>query len=265
MLNEPSITTDEIISFLYDYKRAGDHEQANSANYLYKKGLNVILLTGDRLCSLYARLINQPCIYIHDGNYDMYRYLQEVSQEQKNEQAKKLLETRRAFILAEIGKVKPDIIKRLTGLEEDIKSITHLTDTFEDQLYAYIFASLLEKINKLKEKRKAYADAQTKILVDIAKLIPSEDAANVEATIKELNEKYDKFYKEQKELFDFSLYPDDDLKEKKKEKFNSTALDYDNKLVKNILNYFNQFTKKNIVGMIIREYVTIMQGHSGPT
>ena len=253
MLDDDTITKNEIISFLYDYKRAGDHEQADSANYLYKKGLNVILLTGDRLCSLYARLINQPCIYIHDGNYDMYRYLPNVSQEQKNEQAKKLLETRREFILSEIGKVKPDLIARLTGLEEHIKSlITPLTDTFEDQLYKFIFESLLEKINKQKIKRQTFASEQTKIQKTITAIKPDEEEANVEVTIKKLNEEYDIFYKNNKELFDFALHPDDAL-EKKKEKFNSPALDYDNKIVKNILNYFNQFTKKNIVSGVSRD------------
>lgn len=253
MLDEEDISKDEIIRFLYDYKRAGDHEQANSANHLYTKGLNVILLTGDRLCSLYARLINQPCIYVHDGNYDMYRYLQDVSKEQKDEQAKKLLETRRTFILAEIGKVKPDIIDRLTGLEKHINSlITTLKDTFEDHLYAFIFASLLIKIKNLKEKRLAYASEQKKLQDDIAGLEPGEEAANVEATVQELNEKYNEFYKKHKELFDFALYPVDELEEKK-DKFNSTALDYDSKIVKNILNYFNQFSKKNIVSGVYRD------------
>ena len=253
MLDEEDISKDEIIRFLYDYKRAGDHEQANSANHLYKKGLNVILLTGDRLCSLYARLINQPCIYVHDGNYDMYRYLQDVSKEQKDEQAKKLLETRRTFILTEIGKVKPDIIDRLTGLEKHINSlITTLKDTFEDHLYAFIFASLLIKIKNLKEKRLAYASEQKKLQDDIAGLEPGEEAANVEATVQELNEKYNEFYKKHKELFDFALYPVDELEEKK-DKFNSTALDYDSKIVKNILNYFNQFSKKNIVSGVYRD------------
>jgi hypothetical protein len=252
MLDDPTISTDDIISFLYDYKRAGDHEQANSANYLYKeKKLNVILLTGDRLCALYARLINQPCIFFHDGNYDMYRYLPDVSIEEQNKmkniKAKKLLESRRTFILAEIGKVDPPKIQvRLDKLSGDLTTlIERLANTFEDKLYEFVFESLLKKIEKMKVKRLAYASEQKKLQDFINALEPEEETDKVEEKIKELNDEYNAFYTKNKELFDFALYPDDVLVGKK-DKFNSDALGYDNKIVKNILNYFTQFNKSNI-------------------
>ena len=75
---------DEIIKFLFDYKRGGDYEQVNSVKYIMEKSCvttnedkkkpNVILTTGDRLCSLYSRLRQVNTIYTTPSPYTMYFY-----------------------------------------------------------------------------------------------------------------------------------------------------------------------------------------------
>lgn len=249
---DSDMTKDEIISFLYDYKRAGDHEQANSANYLYKKkGINVILLTGDRLCSLYARLIGQPCIYIHKDEYDMYRNFREVTEDQKQQNAISILTSRKAFILAEIEKIKKDEIEgSLVALKGQIEGFIELPDKFEDSLYNFIFDSLLIKILRLEGLLTAYEAAKAGMISAANKPIDeAEESTVIEEAIKLLNDEYNHFNETYKEIFNFALYSPIDIVEATtaKNKFNSIALDYDNKLVKNILDYFAKFHKKNIV------------------
>jgi hypothetical protein len=55
----PSLTTD----LCMDLKRGGDYEQVNSAANLMHKGMTVIMVTIDTLCSLYSRLLAQPTIH----------------------------------------------------------------------------------------------------------------------------------------------------------------------------------------------------------
>jgi len=52
----------KISGLLFDLKRAGDYEQANAAKWLRKQSMNIILSTGDVLCSTYARKLEIPCI-----------------------------------------------------------------------------------------------------------------------------------------------------------------------------------------------------------
>ena len=249
-----------IINFLYDYKRAGDHEQVNSANYLYTIGKkNVILLTGDRLCSLYARLINQPCIFIHDGKYDMYRHLSNrtplTEAEKILREAEKILRdttilnARKEVIRGEIE----NIIANNVGVQEKLesfqvkidglKSALALSQDFENQLYSFILDKLLKKIERIK-KLNENTDNISKTNDDVLQKIEN---------IEELNTEYDKFYREYNELFNFVLHfskeqPTDIIDIKK---FKSNALDYDNIIVKNILKYFTQFNK--ILHIRIRE------------
>ena len=53
-----------IIGLLFDFKRAGDYEQANAAEWAQQNDPSqlTILSTGDVLCSTYSRSIKQPCI-----------------------------------------------------------------------------------------------------------------------------------------------------------------------------------------------------------
>jgi len=56
-----------ILRLIYDIKRLGDHEQANSV-YFYnsnpKNTLTAIFVTGDTLSALYSRMLGNPTIYI---------------------------------------------------------------------------------------------------------------------------------------------------------------------------------------------------------
>lgn len=59
----------------YDLKRMGDHEQCEAAKIFSSKGTAItVLVTLDRLCSLYSRLINQPCIFHNNENLTLYRF-----------------------------------------------------------------------------------------------------------------------------------------------------------------------------------------------
>jgi hypothetical protein len=53
-----------IVGLLFDFKRAGDYEQANAAQWAQRNdpSQHTILSTGDILCSTYSRSIKQPCI-----------------------------------------------------------------------------------------------------------------------------------------------------------------------------------------------------------
>ena len=70
-----------LVSFIFDYKRSGDHEQVNSCKkmidtYQSKSDppLKYVLSTGDQLCALWARLKGVPCIYHHAHFMDLYSF-----------------------------------------------------------------------------------------------------------------------------------------------------------------------------------------------
>ena len=238
---DSNIDKNDIINFLYDYKRAGDHEQVNSANYLYTTGKkNVILLTGDRLCSLYARLIKQPCIFIHDGKYDMYRHLSNrtpMTDEEKRLRDTTILKSRKNVILAEITKIITDkdvVDEKLKSFKTNIDKLkSALSQDFENKLYSFILDKLLLKIERIINLNKDENISQTK------------DELNKILNIEELNTAYAAFYTKYNELFNFVLYFSDETPENISDikKFKSNALDYDNIIVKNILKYFTQFNK----------------------
>ena len=240
---DSNIDKNVIINFLYDYKRAGDHEQVNSANYLYTTGKkNVILLTGDRLCSLYARLIKQPCIFIHDGKYDMYRHLSNrtpMTDEEKRLRDTTILDARKRVILAEITKIITDkdvVDEKLKSFKAKINKLKlALSQDFENKLYSFILDKLLLKIERIINLNKDEENiiSQTK------------DELNKILNIEELNTAYAAFYTKYNELFNFVLYFSDETPENISDikKFKSNALDYDNIIVKNILKYFTQFNK----------------------
>jgi hypothetical protein len=54
-----------ILRLIYDIKRLGDHEQANSV-YYYNQNVNntAIFVTGDTLSALYSRMLGNPTVYI---------------------------------------------------------------------------------------------------------------------------------------------------------------------------------------------------------
>jgi hypothetical protein len=59
----------------YDLKRMGDHEQCEAAKlFSSKSGALTVLVTLDRLCSLYSRLVEQPCIFHNNEILTLYRF-----------------------------------------------------------------------------------------------------------------------------------------------------------------------------------------------
>jgi len=66
---------------LFDIKRSGDWEQCNACHHAnttkYKS--RCILSTGDRLCSLYSRLIEQNVIFSNNDTLRMYRFPQSLT------------------------------------------------------------------------------------------------------------------------------------------------------------------------------------------
>lgn len=81
LLNSTESTRNMLLHYLhdsgifYDLKRMGDHEQCEAAKIFSSKGTAItVLVTLDRLCSLYSRLINQPCIFHNNENLTLYRF-----------------------------------------------------------------------------------------------------------------------------------------------------------------------------------------------
>lgn len=60
---------------LYDLKRMGDHEQCEAAHQFGRTDTSAptILVTLDRLCSVYARFLEQPCIFHNNDTLVLYR------------------------------------------------------------------------------------------------------------------------------------------------------------------------------------------------
>ena len=243
---DDGMDTDDIIRFLYDYKRAGDHEQVNSAHYLNKTvGRNVILVTGDRLCSLYARLMKQSCIYVHKKEYDMYRFLreEEITPEQQLAQAKELLTSSQGTISTELAAIDSDAIRRkMDEIDAMIsESWIETTTTLEDKLYSLVFRCLKKKIERNKTRIEDFRTELDAIVVYNRELSEEETSPEtITETVKELNQRYGTFKRDYKEILNVALYIGDELKKDKK-KFISNALDYNNEVVKNILKYFADF------------------------
>ena len=243
---DDGMDTDDIIRFLYDYKRAGDHEQVNSAHYLNKTvGRNVILVTGDRLCSLYARLMKQSCIYVHKKEYDMYRFLreEEITPEQQLAQAKELLTSSQGTISTELAAIDSDAIRRkMDEIDAMIsESWIETTTTLEDKLYSLVFRCLKKKIERNQTRIDNFHTELGAIVVYNRELSEEETSPEtITETVKELNQRYGTFKRDYKEILNVALYIGDELKKDKK-KFISNALDYNNEVVKNILKYFADF------------------------
>jgi len=83
LIKETALNDDDkitlIAKIIADYKRAGDYEQVNSASLIrthYSDKINTIFTTGDRLCSLYARVNKLNTVKFVPGQnpYTMYLY-----------------------------------------------------------------------------------------------------------------------------------------------------------------------------------------------
>jgi hypothetical protein len=244
---DAGIQKEIIIKFLFDYKRAGDHEQVNAAQYLYKIAdvkANVVLLTGDRLCSLYARLMKQPCIYVHDDKYDMYRFLRELSEDDKKKNAEALLENTKKLIetkMLNYNKDDPfydDVRAKFAQLTNNINTYLAVikdSSDFYSKLYEFSFKGLLFKIQRME------GQART-IQADAIKLISETDSI---VNIDLLNALYDTFLNNYKEIMEYLTFQDEKNPEqitiKNVAKFKSSAFGYDNITFNNIRSYFDDF------------------------
>jgi hypothetical protein len=246
---DAGIEKQTIIKFLFDYKRAGDHEQVNAANYLYKKAdvkANVVLLTGDRLCSLYARLIKQPCIYVHDDKYDMYRFLRDLSEDDKRMNAEALITNTKKMIETKmVSYNKVDLFtdadyKKFSQLRENID--TYLTtikenSDFYSKLYVFSFEGLLQKIQRIEgQARTIKIDAN-----ELNGLIADENNKN----LLNINTLYDTFLTNYKEIMEYLSFQDEknpeQITSKNVAKFKSSAFGYDNITFNNVRSYFDDF------------------------
>jgi len=243
---DAGIAKETIIKFLFDYKRAGDHEQVNAAHYLYKNAAekhNVVLLTGDRLCSLYARLIKQPCVYVHDDKYDMYRFFRELSDADKEIAARNLLSNTRTSIGK---KIEPYISFNFNATDNAIfQEITaninaylaeNTDNDFYNKCYGFIFRGLLEKIKR--------------IVLLAATLQTEANALNAtvvspDITFDTLNAESNTFFTKYKELIEYLTFHNEQNPEKitskNVAKFKSNAFGYDNKFFNNVRSYFDNF------------------------
>ena len=79
-----------LVSFIFDYKRSGDHEQVLSCKLMSEQEtknihagkqpstgylpITYLLSTGDQLCALWARYNKVSCIWHHDHKMDLYSF-----------------------------------------------------------------------------------------------------------------------------------------------------------------------------------------------
>ena len=164
---------------------------------------------------------------------------------------------RKEFILGEIRKINIDDIK--TKIEEITVQITKFleemreNDDFESKLYKHIFSCLKHKTDKINEISLAYkTDEITDKCRELNGITMVTDLLVIETKMKELNDDYNKFNTVNKEMFAFSLHLTDPIVADHK-KFGSPGLEYNPKTVKNILDYFIQFNKKNITSGVTRD------------
>jgi DNA-binding protein YbaB len=254
---DDNIDKGTIIRFLFDYKRAGDHEQVNSTAFLNKLFTGVagdtVLVTGDRLCSLYARLIKQPCIFIHDDFYDMYKYfpapnngikkgnlIRAFEAAQKNILDSLSLYETHGFLLNDSYAHKT---RHLTEMINTYLTQQQLADDFNNKLYEISFKCLLKKIERMIALMKTInGDARVYSIEITEKTLDSGDVSNIsdeiiesiKRQIKDLNDIFDVFSNKYKEIFDYlSFFKDEDLPKEinsnNVSKFKSNAFGYDNK------------------------------------
>jgi len=74
LLDNGFIKTIDIIKFLIDYKRMGDYEQVRAVKHIMKSNPDFpLFVTGDCLCSIYARYEKINVIYCHGDYMTLYR------------------------------------------------------------------------------------------------------------------------------------------------------------------------------------------------
>ena len=93
-LSNKNVSEDKIkrilVSFIFDYKRSGDHEQVLSCKLMSEQEtrnihagiqpptgylpITYLLSTGDQLCALWARYNKVSCIWHHDHKMDLYSF-----------------------------------------------------------------------------------------------------------------------------------------------------------------------------------------------
>jgi hypothetical protein len=268
MIDEPDIVKEDIIRFLLDYKRGGDHEQVNSAYYLNQPASgvtgNVVLLTGDRLCALYARLMKQPCVFFHDDNYDMYRYLADLSPAEKKANLIALFTNTHSNIINKLNGYsidnfyEPTDIQKIDNLIEIIKvylASINVTDDFFDKLYKISFNCLLIKLERIKVNAGLLKDAAKRLLGTITpKILDTRLVENdnldealeyISQQIDDMNSDYNVFLYTYKELLNYLSLKDESLpveiNTKNVSKFKSNAFGYDNKTLNNVRSYFDDF------------------------
>jgi hypothetical protein len=149
-------TVSNIIKLLLDYKRGGDYEQVNSAklmNQQFPKS-NIVLLTGDRLCSLYARTQKVPCVFIHYVKnkgyfYDLYSY-SPTEDVNLNPTYKRYIDIYRKLkkYLDTVETVNPSLEKLKQGLEEYNQKLDGNMTPIDSLLKESIYG-LLNKINTI--------------------------------------------------------------------------------------------------------------------
>jgi hypothetical protein len=273
---DQNIAFEDIIKFLLDYKRAGDHEQVNAAKSIAdQKKFKVVLVTGDLLCSLYARLMKQPCIYVQLKKrlYSMYNFKSDatLTPEEKAERNRLKLEAQeknkeRKLLAAAKNEIDITIekIEELTAADANVNELVNAnlaqwhgildafqpTTTNEDSFMKMHFLSLKclsQKIERIQMKIGNYPELKTRfepLRMLTLDAIMLEDTKKTELTALYQGFKAEGGYNEVLDfLFSMEAVPPvfADLNEKNISKFKLKALNYDNKTVNDIIKYFIEF------------------------
>jgi len=256
-----ALTIPEIIKFLLDYKRGGDYEQVNSAaifnsdNPAYSTS-NIVVLTGDRLCSLYARAKHQPCAFIHHfpGKgfiYDMYSFAKpaQVTPEQKriNEKKKKLKN-----ILINLQKINAVSYDNLASFANSIRMFKDtLSGTPISSLLTANISGLLVKMDSILGRIPEIKTAVGELIKGVNETLNKNDEVFNEAfsTQETLYEQFENNndYKEAIAFFknyDLNDYNENKLiKQLKTNKFDSLSLNLSLSLYEELVQFINSWRR----------------------
>ena len=125
-----------LVSFIFDYKRSGDHEQVLSCKLMNKQGeggdITYVLSTGDQLCALWARCQGVSCIWHHDDKMDMYSFSKDVYSKIRQKQLDTVTNAHTLYTL------------QLTGLKTQTANVTEIIKLhkFRDKSDYAIYAML---------------------------------------------------------------------------------------------------------------------------
>jgi hypothetical protein len=167
---KPALIKDGI---LFDLKRSGDYEQANAAKIVSNELGNVVLVTIDILCSVYARCIHQPVIRHLNETLQLYRFDKQSSVDKE---------------ISELIQIKFKTLKLIQNLTlvknvVENKMINELAD-FHQQCKSFIESGKYYLPSSIKYLKTGYVQSTPEIIVESLLKHKLVDILNMFQTVK---------------------------------------------------------------------------------